>query len=710
VIPLLVAGFVGSWQAHGRAPLTWDESARVESGGRLIFAIRSGDGSQLWQWVHAQTYYPFLTPTLHGWALLITGSTLAAAWVPALLGYVLAGVLAGRLARLLGAGAVGAWMAAALVWITPINARLAAGAFTENFGACAFIGTVLLLTRLERDRGVKDALSVGAVVATACWIKYDYGAVVLGFVGVAGLASLVVHRTWRTVWLYAIAGLSGVTPVMALFFAGNWHAKVRDAKTFVYQPGIPRQVDFLYYLRSLFNHKLFAYTEVGVAPVVGGLLILGLVWSLLGWRRRPELRIPVLSVGVWIVIYAFAAAKQARFIALILPVLAALTAVAVKEVRSGAINVRTASRLGLAALALVVLGASDTSLLLRLAPLVMVLTVLAVVDVAPLRARTLGLTGMAVMILGALAAVPAGRQVATQASGLNQQLSFLTENPAADQALAFVSSHPPGPLDRRVLLIGARNSLSPHALELAWSRRLGRASPGVEVVPEAPPEQRRDAVVDAIRRIAPSRIVVVESGASSRLLTDKSVTGEEVFPSQHAYATIVADLGAHGLLTLESSHSLEIDPLRIDFWTVQPAALSGTLRVVTTPAVPATIAVDGTARDGFGLGTDLTIGDHEVCFGAQAGYDPPPCQTVRLLPGGTASVTGRYLPRPGAPPSAGSGGWLTVARPVLMDAGTVKSTYTRRIRIFRDADYRVKIAGHDDHVNGFSRTRSLRIG
>ncbi len=57
-----------------------------------------------------------------------------------------------------------------------------------------------------------------------------------------------------------------------------------------------------------------------------------------------------------------------------------------------------------------------------------------------------------------------------------------------------------------------------------------------------------------------------------------------------------------------------------------------------------------------------------------------------------------------------SGGWITVARPGLRDAGTAKSTYSRRLRIFRDAVYRVKVPGDGDHVNGFSRLRSLNVG
>jgi hypothetical protein len=56
-----------------------------------------------------------------------------------------------------------------------------------------------------------------------------------------------------------------------------------------------------------------------------------------------------------------------------------------------------------------------------------------------------------------------------------------------------------------------------------------------------------------------------------------------------------------------------------------------------------------------------------------------------------------------------TGGFATIARPLLADAGTAKSTYTRRIRIFRDGVYRVKVAGDGDHVNGYSRLRTLTV-
>lgn len=55
------------------------------------------------------------------------------------------------------------------------------------------------------------------------------------------------------------------------------------------------------------------------------------------------------------------------------------------------------------------------------------------------------------------------------------------------------------------------------------------------------------------------------------------------------------------------------------------------------------------------------------------------------------------------------GGWVTLARPALRDAGTTKSTYSKRLRVRSDGVYRVKVAGDGDHINGFSRLRTLDV-
>lgn len=56
-----------------------------------------------------------------------------------------------------------------------------------------------------------------------------------------------------------------------------------------------------------------------------------------------------------------------------------------------------------------------------------------------------------------------------------------------------------------------------------------------------------------------------------------------------------------------------------------------------------------------------------------------------------------------------TGGFTTVARSVLRDAGTARSTYSRFLRVRRDGVYRVKLAGDSDHVNGFSGLRAINV-
>jgi hypothetical protein len=79
--------------------------------------------------------------------------------------------------------------------------------------------------------------------------------------------------------------------------------------------------------------------------------------------------------------------------------------------------------------------------------------------------------------------------------------------------------------------------------------------------------------------------------------------------------------------------------------TTVPASFAqrGQLRVLTSPAAPGTILVDGVARDSWGVWTDFTVGLHQVCFGAVAGFsNTPACQTVSVNPGVETDVTGVY--------------------------------------------------------------------
>jgi hypothetical protein len=56
------------------------------------------------------------------------------------------------------------------------------------------------------------------------------------------------------------------------------------------------------------------------------------------------------------------------------------------------------------------------------------------------------------------------------------------------------------------------------------------------------------------------------------------------------------------------------------------------------------------------------------------------------------------------------GTWRTVKSPLLRDAGSSYSRYSKRIRIRRSGTYRTVIGAHADHAEGVSRERALAVG
>lgn len=96
----------------------------------------------------------------------------------------------------------------------------------------------------------------------------------------------------------------------------------------------------------------------------------------------------------------------------------------------------------------------------------------------------------------------------------------------------------------------------------------------------------------------------------------------------------------------------------------------GYLRVETSPAMPATIFVDGTPRNDWGLWTDVEPGDYEVCYGDVAGFATPACETVTVSAGTTAAATGTYLPG-GASDPTGHGMLRVISTPALPTQITV---------------------------------------
>jgi hypothetical protein len=76
-------------------------------------------------------------------------------------------------------------------------------------------------------------------------------------------------------------------------------------------------------------------------------------------------------------------------------------------------------------------------------------------------------------------------------------------------------------------------------------------------------------------------------------------------------------------------------------------APKGFLRVVTDPPVAATIFVDGSPSNAFGLWASKPPGSYDVCFGSVEGFLAPPCQDgVGVAADDTTTVTGVYEPVP----------------------------------------------------------------
>ena len=134
-----------------------------------------------------------------------------------------------------------------------------------------------------------------------------------------------------------------------------------------------------------------------------------------------------------------------------------------------------------------------------------------------------------------------------------------------------------------------------------------------------------------------SQITIKPSAGSPYIADSWGLTGLELSP---------------GSYTLSFSHVegwTEPAPRTITITSGNTTTVTGTftqrgaLRVMTSPAVPGTISVDGIRRNDWGMWTDIPTGSHLVCFGGVAGYaSTPPCQTVNVSAGIETDVTGSY--------------------------------------------------------------------
>ncbi len=87
----------------------------------------------------------------------------------------------------------------------------------------------------------------------------------------------------------------------------------------------------------------------------------------------------------------------------------------------------------------------------------------------------------------------------------------------------------------------------------------------------------------------------------------------------------------------------------------------GSLRIMTNPALPATISVNGQPADDYGVWRAAAPGSYTVHFGLVAGYDPPPDQVANVVAGALVTITGNYVADSSAPgPDPSTFGYLRV--------------------------------------------------
>jgi len=71
-------------------------------------------------------------------------------------------------------------------------------------------------------------------------------------------------------------------------------------------------------------------------------------------------------------------------------------------------------------------------------------------------------------------------------------------------------------------------------------------------------------------------------------------------------------------------------------------SVHGWLRILTDPAVPSTIYVNGVPRNDWGMWQSMLPGTYLVAFGAVPGYPTPEAQIAVVTAGQTSVVTGSF--------------------------------------------------------------------
>lgn len=498
-----------------RAPLVWDEAARVDAGAGLVLAIRHTSLPEVWNWLNDQTFYPFLGPAFNGLVLLVSGNPLLAAWLPSLLAYGVAGILGYIAARDTGTSRIGGWAAASLIWSTPLLTRLAAGDFTEPFGACGTLLLVICEVRNQTTRGRLYSVLSGATVA-ACWfLKYDYGMLAFAILITNRLLQLRQgHAKLDDIKAIATSILAALLPVL-VWLSINTGLKMQGISGFVGQaaPGGEAISRLAFYPLAL-----VASPEVGLASTVGLFLLISIV---VGFVQGGHyiLRPALIAVTLWSIMYTAASIKYARYLGTILPVLCVIGAVLADRLL---LNLRLAS------------PASNQ----------------------PFVAAVAFLLGAQLLL-----------QLTDPTTGVSAQFWFLRMDPVAAEATEFAAGHLDSNLGP-VLMLGQTNEVSPGLVHLMWTERLGHLAPTVYTLPGSSAGLIGPTDLTAqIRSRFVSQLIGFTVRTGSRLDT---ADYHRSFPNQPLYLDAARHMEESGQLRLIAESTMENGLLEVEVWRFGP--------------------------------------------------------------------------------------------------------------------------------------------
>jgi hypothetical protein len=395
-----------------------------------------------------------------------------------------------------------------MTWCAPIFARVAGGALTEPIGACLLLAVLIGLARVEQQKTYRFAAGAGLCAAVAWFLKYDYGVVAVGTIGLSGFVAVALRRDRATyLKLYGVAVTAAASPIAA-WFLENPAAKIEGISQYVGRQTPGATIDFGYYAMSLFSGG-----EVGLAPLIGAALVGAVALAIIQIRHRPTLT-PLICLVLWYFIYSLAANRYPRYLATIVPVLGVFAGLAVDQL---------VARASLS------------------------------------RSTTMRVSAIAVPVIIAFELVS---QASAGSTGFPAQFWWIAPDPAASEAVAFTSSHlrsDVGP----VLMLGQTNEFTNFELHLVWTQRLGHPAPVVDTISETARAFSSASFMAAVNWTGAHQIVGVDVRPGSRLDTADYHTANA---SQATYVALAQEFESKGLFKRVAATSLEDGHLAVIIW------------------------------------------------------------------------------------------------------------------------------------------------